>query len=68
MSGDPAALKQAVDRLVQRARSFHDLFALNYRDEANRQKLKIGYEDDSPIIEGTLHSLWSRGGRSGSLR
>jgi hypothetical protein len=67
MKGDPAmsdprdpALKQAVDRLMRDGRSLHDLFLLNYRDEANRPKLRSGFDIEGTAIQNNLHTLISR--------
>jgi hypothetical protein len=56
---DPA-LKQAVDRLMRDGRALHDLFLLNYRDEANRPKLRSGFDIEGTAIQNNLHTLISR--------
>jgi hypothetical protein len=50
-------LRQTVDRLMQNARTLHDLFLLNYRDEANRPKLQTGFEQEGFVIQKGLTGL-----------
>jgi hypothetical protein len=53
---DPV-LKQAVGRLMRDVQSLHDLFLLNYRDEANRPKLQTGFETLGIQIQTNLYTL-----------
>jgi hypothetical protein len=57
MSDDRLRWRQTADRLVQNARILHDVFLLNYRDEANRPKLQSGFEQEGFVIQKSLSGL-----------
>jgi hypothetical protein len=54
---DPRSLQPAVNNLITHAEILHNVFLANYRDEANRPKLKTVFESSGYLVRQNLASL-----------
>src|SRR6516162_3127485 len=60
MSDPDPSLKQAVTKLKENAQSLEGLFAQNWQNEANRQRLQSAYETQGILIKTNLATLISK--------